>query len=44
MSETEIGQVTDWMRHPAKMFDVSGQTAIVTGCGGPTAIGFATAR
>ncbi len=41
MSETEIGQVTDWMRHPAKMFDVSGQTAIVTGASGAFGRGIA---
>ncbi len=41
MSETEIGQVTDWMRHPAKMFDVSKQTAIVTGASGAFGRGIA---
>ena len=41
MSETKIGEVTDWMRHPAKMFDVSEQTAIVTGASGAFGRGIA---
>ena len=34
MSDGDIGQVTEWMSNPSKMFDVSGQTAIVTGASG----------
>ena len=41
MSKTKIGEVTDWMRHPAKMFDVSEQTAIVTGASGAFGRGIA---
>jgi NAD(P)-dependent dehydrogenase (short-subunit alcohol dehydrogenase family) len=41
MSENEIGDVTDWMREPTKMFDVSGQTAIVTGASGAFGRGIA---
>ena len=41
MSKTKIGEVTDWMRNPAKMFDVSEQTAIVTGASGAFGRGIA---
>ena len=41
MSKTKIGEVTDWMRNPAKMFDVSKQTAIVTGASGAFGRGIA---
>ena len=41
MSENEIGKVTDWMANPAKMFDVSGKTAIVTGASGAFGRGIA---
>jgi NAD(P)-dependent dehydrogenase (short-subunit alcohol dehydrogenase family) len=41
MSDGEIGAVTDWMRDPSKMFDVSGQTAIVTGASGAFGRGIA---
>ena len=34
MSDKEIGAVTEWMKDPSKMFDVTGQTAIVTGASG----------
>ena len=37
----EIGDVTDWMRDPTKMFDVTGQTAIVTGASGAFGRGIA---
>tara|TARA_A100001011_G_scaffold152462_2_gene160928 strand:+ start:1863 stop:2687 length:825 start_codon:yes stop_codon:yes gene_type:complete len=41
MSNNEIGEVTDWMKDPNKMFDVSGQTAIVTGASGAFGRGIA---
>ena len=41
MSNNEIGDVTNWMKDPTKMFDVSGQTAIVTGASGAFGRGIA---
>jgi NADP-dependent 3-hydroxy acid dehydrogenase YdfG len=41
MSDSEIGDVTDWMKDPTKMFDVTGQTAIVTGASGAFGRGIA---
>ena len=41
MSEIEIGDVTERMRNPASMFDVTGQTAIVTGASGAFGRGIA---
>ena len=41
MSDADIGQVTEWMSNPAKMFDVAGQTAIVTGASGAFGRGIA---
>ena len=41
MSDGEIGAVTEWMKDPAKMFDVSEQTAIVTGASGAFGRGIA---
>ena len=34
MSDNEIGAVTEWMKDLSIMFDVTGQTAIVTGVSG----------
>ena len=39
--DSGIGQVTEWMREPSRMFDVSGQTAIVTGASGAFGRGIA---
>ena len=41
MAGGEIGNVTEWMKNPAKMFDVSGQTAIITGASGAFGRGIA---
>lgn len=41
MSDADIGQVTEWMSNPVKMFDVAGQTAIVTGASGAFGRGIA---
>ena len=41
MSENKIGAVTERMRNPSSMFDVSGQTAIVTGASGAFGRGIA---
>lgn len=41
MSENKIGSVTERMRNPSSMFDVSGQTAIVTGASGAFGRGIA---
>ena len=41
MSDPQIGDVTERMRNPASMFDVTGQTAIVTGASGAFGRGIA---
>ena len=41
MTDEQIGSVTAWMRNPQKMFDVAGQTAIVTGASGAFGRGIA---
>jgi NAD(P)-dependent dehydrogenase (short-subunit alcohol dehydrogenase family) len=41
MVDKEIGAVTEWMKNPAKMFDVSGKTAIITGASGAFGRGIA---